>query len=221
MSHKKFSYLLPVARTKMIFCCNMVKIACAMLLMIASTSVMATNISIDSLKKLGREKLIELAAKKIDQADFKPEEYDRIVVKANSSSLIIEFGLSVLVQKKRSCFFDVVWVALAGNGDGMSIEGDCKEPVFYHRSASDQRKISFVFNAINKSNEIGHVDNHLPEGTRMKISKHLFYYEVETSDWSTFSSFKVNKVTGRISNARHKHYSQSNEEKADDFEIIN
>jgi len=49
---------------------------------------------IDSLKKLGRDSLIKLAIKKVNDPAFDPKAYDRIIVKADSSKLVVEFELS-------------------------------------------------------------------------------------------------------------------------------
>jgi hypothetical protein len=180
----------------------------------------ATDPKIDSLKKLGRAALIDLAVKKIDDSNFDRSQYDRIQVKASKESLIVEFALSISFKNRRSCYYDVVWVALAGSGSGKSVMGDCDEPSYFKRSNSEQRAINFIFKAINKSDEIGDIkDNKLPGGTKMDISNHTTYYYVETSSWSTYSYFRVNKLTGRISNAGHKHYARDHDEK-DEFEII-
>jgi hypothetical protein len=180
----------------------------------------ATDPKIDSLKKLGRSALIDLAVKKINDPDFDKDQYDRIVVKASDEALIVEFGLSIAFKKRRSCYYDVVWVALAGSGTGKSVMGECDEPEYFKRSKSEQQAIDSIFEAINKSDEIGHIkDKKLSGGTKMDISEHATYYYVETSSWSTYSYFKVNKLTGKISDAGHKHYARDNDEK-DEFEII-
>jgi hypothetical protein len=175
---------------------------------------------IDSLKKLGRDSLINLAVKKLNESAFKPNNYDRIIVKANENSLVVEFSLSIVLSDSKSCFYDFVFVALVGSGSGKSIKGDCENPKFYTFPKTDKKKINFVFDAINKSNEIGHIPNNkLDEDTKMEIVEKLNYYYVEVSNWSTFSHYKVNKLTGKIYEANHKHYDRSNEER-DDFEIV-
>lgn len=72
----------------------------------------------------------------------------------------------------------------------------------------------------NKSDDIGHVpESKLSKGTTMEIFDNTLSYDVETSSWSTFSYFSVNKITGKISRAGHKHYDRSDVEK-DEYEII-
>jgi len=160
-----------------------------------------------SLKKLGRDSLIRLAVKEINDPEFDPGSYDRVVVKANKTMLMVSFSLSIEVKSKNSCYYNTVWVDLAGNTVSKSSTGDCDEPRYYTPSSSDQKKIQFVFDAVNKSDEIGDIkDNKIPEGTTMEISEHLTYYYVEVSSWSTFSHYKVDKSSGKVSDAGHKHY---------------
>ncbi|HEY0653475.1 MAG TPA: hypothetical protein VGD65_10115 [Chryseosolibacter sp.] len=188
---------------------------------LANLMAHATDPKIDSLKKLGRTALIELAVKKINNPAFDPQQYDRIIVKANKESLIVSFGLSVVVKSKQICYYDAVWVALAGEEmSGGSIQGVCAETPYFTRTKELQEKIDAVFEAINKSTEVGHVpDKRLPDGTSMEITEHDSYYYVETSSWSTYSHFKVDKNTGKISEAGHKHYARDPDEE-ERWEII-
>jgi hypothetical protein len=183
----------------------------------AQTNPGKVKAKIDSLKKLGRDSLIKLAVAKEKGLDAKG--YDRIVVKAYEDKLVVEFSLSVKLVDG-SCYYDQVWVALVGSGTGRGIQGDCNETKYHKFSAKEKKKVQFVFDAINKSDEIGHMkDNAIPAGAHMTITEKLTCYLVEMSDWSTHSEYKVDKLTGKISNASHKHYAHSDEEK-DDFEIV-
>ncbi len=169
---------------------------------------------IEELTKLGRDSLIKSAGIKLNEPGFDPKNYDRIDVKYNAKSLIVEFELSIRLTGNKSCFYDRVFVALVGSGTGKSIQGDCDEPKFYVRTKSDQKKIDFVFDAINKDNEIGDVkDRKMPAGQKMDITEHLTYYYIEVSDWSTYSHYKIDKISGKISEANHKHYARDGEEK--------
>ena len=88
------------------------------------------------------------------------------------------------------------------------------------RTAKDQDKIVFVFHAINNSDKVGDIKyNTLPIGTTMTITERATYYAVATSSRSTHSEFKVNKLTGKISGASHKHYARKRDEEPE-WEII-
>lgn len=174
---------------------------------------------IDSLKKLGRDSLIRIAARNQYEQGLDPKGYDRIVVKAYEDKLVVEFGLSVTLIDG-SCFYDHVTVSLAGGGGGRGIKGDCNEPKYHKFTDKEKKKIQFVFDSINKSDEIGHLkDNKVGDGNTMTITEKLTHYFVEVSSWSTYSHYEVNKITGKITIANHKHYAHSGDEK-EDYEVI-
>lgn len=169
---------------------------------------------IKSFVALGRDSIIKLAVKKINDPGFDPKNYDRIEVKYNDKELKVEFSLSIVITGNKSCFYDRVFISFGEGSTGQSIQGDCAEPKYYVRSKSDQKKIDFVFDAINKDNEIGDLKSRkIPEGQKMDITEHLTYYYIEVSDWSTYSHYKIDKITGKISEANHKHYARDGEQK--------
>lgn len=180
------------------------------------------EIKIDSLKKLGKDSLIKLAVQRSGDKKIDPANYDRIIVRANKSSLVVEFSLSVQLITKKSCFYDHVAISLVGSGTSMNVKGDCDEPEFYSPSDPDKKKIQFVFDAINKSDEVGHLENNkISDENTMEITEHPGYYYVEISNWSTFSHYKVDKGTGKISEANHKHYAHDETESEKEvWEII-
>ncbi|MBK7310610.1 MAG: hypothetical protein KBG47_09580 [Bacteroidia bacterium] len=174
---------------------------------------------IDSLKKLGRDSLIKLAVYKVNESAFDPKGYDRVVVKAYKDRLVVEFALSVVLIDG-SCYYHHYSVALAGSGTGGGIQGSCDEPKYHKFTGKEKKKIQFVFDAINKSDEIGHLkDNKIDDGNTMTITEKLTSYYVEMDDWSTHSYYEVNKISGKISNANHKHYARNHDEKPE-YEII-
>jgi hypothetical protein len=177
------------------------------------------KLKIDSLKKLGRDSLIKLAITKENKPGFEAKGYDRIVVKAYKDKLEVDFSLSVKLVDG-SCFYDHVSVSLVGHGSGRSIQGDCEEPKYHQFTEKRKKKIQFVFDAINKDNEVGDLkDNKVSAGSHMTITEKLRYYYVENSSYSTYSHYKVDKITGNISDANHKHYAHSTDDK-DEFEVI-
>ncbi len=69
-------------------------------LLIAQISFAQNKAKIDSLKKLGRDSLISLAVKELNEPGFDPNAYDRIIVKASSTDVIVSFDLSVTFVSK-------------------------------------------------------------------------------------------------------------------------
>lgn len=162
---------------------------------------------IDSLKQLGRDSLIKLAVKKIADPTFNPKNYDRIIVKADSNKLWVEFELSIRFKSNSSCYYDAINVSLVGSGTSKSITGFCDNPKYYKPSSKQLKKIDFIFNSINKKNEIGDIPNKkLADDTVMEITEMMTYYHVEVSDGNTMSRYKIDKNSGKIFDATHKHY---------------
>ena len=162
---------------------------------------------IDSLKQLGRDSLIKLAVKKIEDPTFNPKNYDRIIVKSDTTKLWVEFELSIRFKSKGLCYYDAITVALVGGGTSKSITGFCDNPKYYKPSSKQLKKIDFVFNSINKKNEIGDIPNKkLDDDTVMDITEMLTYYHIEVSDGNTMSRYKIDKNSGAIFDAIHKHY---------------
>lgn len=181
---------------------------------------MRSQTKLDSLKALGRDSLIKLAVKKINDPNFISTNYDLIRVEANKTTLLVHFELSIHFVGARACHYDAVTIALFGSGTYSSITGDCEHVKFYDPSASDKKSIAFVFAAINKSDEVGHIpDNKLDKGTTMTITEKPTYYYVEVSSYSTYSHYKVDKISGKISEANHKHYAQEHQPANDWVEI--
>ncbi len=174
---------------------------------------------IDSLKKLGRDSLIKLAVIANGDPDFKAEGYDRIVVKVFPDKLIVEFSLSVVIFN--GCYYEHVSVALVGNGTSRGGDGYCNELKYHTFTAKEKKKIQFVFDAVNKSDEIGDIkDNKISPGNTMKITEKTLYYYVEVNSRSTYSHYKVDKLTGKISDANHKHYARSHPDEDEKYEVI-
>lgn len=162
---------------------------------------------VDSLKLLGRDSLIKLAVKKIGDPAFNPKHYDRIIVKYDTTKLWVEFELSIRFKNKGLCYYDAINVSLVGGGTSKSVTGFCDEPKYYKPSSKQLKKIDFIFNSINKKNEIGDIPNKkLDDNTIMEITEMLTYYHIEVSDGNTMSRYKIDKNSGKIFDATHKHY---------------
>lgn len=176
---------------------------------------------LEELTKLGRDSLIKLAVKKINDPKFIPANYDRVIVKADSENLIVCFDLSVVFKGSGMCYYDAITVSIFGNYGGNSVQGNCDEPKYYNPSKKVLSKIKFVFDVINKENEVGDIPgNKLDPGESMTISEHATYYYVEMSNYSTYSHYKINKITGAISDAGHKHYAHNSFETDNKWQII-
>lgn len=175
--------------------------------------------TVDDLKKLGRDSLIKMAVKELNDTAFHPEYYDVVEVMYKKDAMEVNFSLSVRFHSGKKCFIEHVTVGLLNSNNGNSSSGDCDEMSYYKPSKKLQKKIDFVFNAINKSDEVGHIPNNkLPAGTKMDITEYMTYYYVEVSDDVLYSHYKVDRNTGKISEAGHKEYASSPVE--DEWQIL-
>jgi hypothetical protein len=185
-------------------------------------SAQKKTMSAEELKKLGRDSLIKMAVHTVKDTAFHASYYQDVTVKANKEHVRVIFSNPVRLKMKKYCYYDAVEVDLSNGTVSRSLTGECDAPIiaFYKPTPEMNKKIAFVFDAINKSDEIGHVpDNKLPAGTIMDIIDNKNYYLVEVSDEDTFSTYKVDKTTGKISEANHKHYAK--EGPPSEWEIIN
>jgi len=184
------------------------------------TQAQKSKPTVEEFKKLGRDSLIKMAIAKINDSTFHAKYYDRVTVKANATTVQVEFELSIRLRSGKNCFYDNVSVGLLNGTTGTGVSGDCDKVTYYKPTSSSQKKIDFVFASINKSDEIGHLPgNKIPEGATMTIDEHSSYYYVEFSDESTFSHYKIDKSSGKISEAGHKEYARP-EKDPDNWEII-
>ncbi|HEY0653473.1 MAG TPA: hypothetical protein VGD65_10105 [Chryseosolibacter sp.] len=183
------------------------KAIASILIFVIATSATAADANIDSLKKLGRAALIDLAVKKLDDKRFDPKQYDRITVKATKSELLVEFALSVRVERPGDCYFAFVWVPLAGMGTMGMGDRACKEGSYYKGRKRDKKHIAFVLDAINKSKQVGRFkDNQVPAGTTLTIIPEKDVYKVGIADEGMHIGFNMDKRTGDISDVKRLYY---------------
>jgi hypothetical protein len=175
--------------------------------------------TVEELKKLGRDSLIKMAIREINDTAFHAQYYDVVEVRANKTSVEVDFSLSIRFHSGKKCFYEHVYVGLLNGPTGKSSSGECDEMDYYKPSKKLQKKIDFVFSSINKSSEVGPIPNNtLPAGTKMDITEYTGYYYVEVSDDITYSHYKVDRNTGKISEAGSKEYAGSPD--TDKWEII-
>lgn len=182
-------------------------------LMLLATTVMAQ--SAKELSKLPKEKLIELATAKINDLNFRAGDFTNIEVWLEEDELTIEFKHTIQFIPKRGQFYYSISVDFVSGTTGHSIKGDGPDDaeIFFYDPNKYKDEIKFVFDAINNSDgEIGKIpEGKLPDGI-MTIQEEAGYYDVSVDSYSTHSYYKVKKGSGKIYDARHKHYDRSGNE---------
>jgi hypothetical protein len=168
--------------------------------------------SAKELSKLPKEKLIELAAAKINDSTFRAGDFTKIEVWLEDDELTIEFEHIIRFIPKRGQFYYSLTVDFISGTTGHSIKGEGPDDaeIFFYDPSKYKDQIKFVFDAINNSDgEIGKIpEGKLPDGT-MTIQEEAGYYDISVDSYSTHSYYKIKKGSGKIYDAGHKHYDRS------------
>ncbi len=187
----------------------------ALLLFMMALHLTTMAQSAKELSKLPKEKLIEMAAAKIDEPSFRASDFTQIEVWLEDKELTVEFNHVIRFIPKRGQYYYSVSVDLVSGSSGRSIKGDGPddEDIQFYDPKKFQDQIKFVFDAINNSNgEIGKIpEGKMPDGT-MEIKEEAGYYDISVDSHSTHSYYKIKKSTGKIYDAGHKHYARDGSE---------
>lgn len=160
------------------------------------------------LSKLSKEKLVALAASKMDKKSFKVSDFTDIQIWLEGDELQVIFSHAIQYIPAKGQFYYAAHVELVTGSSSLSIQGKGPddEDIQFYSPAKFKKQIKFVFDAINKSDEVGSIpEGQLPEGT-MKIYENIGHYDVSVDSYSTHSSYKVKKGSGKIYDAGHKHF---------------
>ena len=195
------------------------------------------NSRVKKFKKLGRERIIQLAAEELrreadSESNFKVENFDQIKVMASEKNIYVTFSMSFRYVPLNSSAYYGVYVSLTE--DMMSYRShDNREDEYNYRQLlkffvprkESKKAIAFVINAINKSGKVGSIDNgKLPENDYMIIRDKPSYYGIErVSRVSKYvlSFYKIDKISGKIYDATHEQLAplpeENNEEKFEEI----
>ena len=177
-------------------------------LILLTQSTMAQTVS--ELRKLPKDSLIKMAAKKITEPSFDIKDFTRIEIWAEGDEITVDFDHAIRFIPMKGQFYYNVSVELVRASSSRQIIGDGpfdEEVHFFKLTNKHQEKIQFVRDAINNSNgEVGKIpEGQLPDGT-MTITEKATYFDISVDSESTHSYYKIEKGTGKIYDAGHKHY---------------
>jgi hypothetical protein len=164
----------------------------------------------DELRKLPKDSLVKMAAKKFREPSFDVSDFSQVEVWAEDGELTVELGHVIRFIPKRGQYYYSVSVNLvAGNSSRQIMGNGDEDDIPFYKPKIFQDKIDFVFTSINKSNgDVGKIPKGgLPDGT-MTITEKTTYYDIEVDSESTHSYYKIKKSNGEIYDAGHKHYSR-------------
>jgi len=186
-----------------------------LLLLLVSTVSCAQNqkmkTEVDKIKELGKDSIIQLAMD-ISSFRFEKSNFESITISANHEDVYVSFNnpvkyiplsMDYLTDLHVSIVNKTVNYDIIANPIG-SVSTASAQPRFY---IPNKKVIQFVFNAINKSKEVGDPSTDNIE-FNMTIKEKDTYYDVLVVSGVQESNYKVKKETGEIYDAIHAHLSK-------------
>ena len=169
------------------------------------------NQKVKELKEKGRDSIIKKALKMFDNKINK-EDYI-ISVKANKTSVIVNFHSPVVFLRKNSVYHHQfgcnmiehsTWAGIISNPHDYG--SDKNKIPYYSHSGDAEKHIQIVFDAVNKSDEVGSVSiNDFSFDDSMIIRDHKNYYEITVLSPYQESFYKIDKKTAEVYDAGHAH----------------
>jgi hypothetical protein len=166
---------------------------------------------VENLISLGKDSIIQIALSLVDE-DVKIENFSKIMVVTNGSLVYVSFMNPIKYLPMGSVFYFDVGVNVLDKTINYSptsntqLETNAKIP-FYIETPESLKHIQFVIEAINKSGEIGSVNIETFQDN-MTIREHKNYYEIIVVSETTESSYKIEKISGKVYDAIHAHLEQ-------------
>ncbi|KAJ5068494.1 hypothetical protein M0811_02427 [Anaeramoeba ignava] len=172
--------------------------------------------TIEEAKKLGREKLIQIAINKIQSSFSKPFEtshYDHIRVESNSKNIRVRFYSNINLILLNTAYVYGVTVNLFESSMSYDIkenpedfEYDFNKMEQFIPNEKSEKALQFILDSINKSEEVGNIDKKKMNYDQIiDIYEFDDYYSVTNDDPYTRSFYKISKSNGKVYDGRHKH----------------
>ncbi len=164
---------------------------------------------------LGKDSIIQLALKKIERAGLSTDEgvniesFTQIKVLTDGKEVWVSFSNPIKYLPPKTVFYFDVGIGLlegivSRNRVSNPEDYDEKTISFYKETKETEMNIQFVFEAINKSGEIGSIDITNFEDN-MIIREYENYYDISIVSESQESSYKIEKTSGKIYDSEHAH----------------
>jgi hypothetical protein len=167
------------------------------------------NKEVEEIIALGKDSIVQLALNIINK-EVGVESFSKITVTTNGKQIYVLFSNSIIYLPLNTVFYTDMGVSLLKNQSFYSPVanpyGYNQDPVpFYKHTEEENRVIQFVLEAINKSDEIGDIDDIENIEGGMIIRENENYYDILAVSEDQESSYKIEKISGRIYDAGHAH----------------
>ncbi|MDW7692205.1 hypothetical protein R9C00_14310 [Flammeovirgaceae bacterium SG7u.111] len=162
---------------------------------------------VEDIIRLGKDSIVQLALNLIDER-IDVQNFSKIKVMTDGKKVYVSFMNPIKYLPINSAFYFDIGVDLSektvvygpvSNG----VEHEEKIPFYIHTNET-KLNIQFVMEAINKSDEVGSIDVDNFEDD-MIIRESENYYSIHTVSESQESSYKIEKISGKIYDSEHAH----------------
>jgi hypothetical protein len=167
------------------------------------------NKEVEEIVLLGKDSIVQLALKLIDEKAGM-RNFTEIKVMTNGKEVYVSFRNPIKYLPIKSVFYFDVRVSLFekitsyGPVFNGTVEYDKMNIPFYKETKETKMNIQFVIEAINKSAEVGSIDM-ANFDDNLIISEYENYYDIRVVSEFQESSYKIEKISGKISDAEHAH----------------
>ncbi|WP_422858244.1 hypothetical protein ACOKFD_12585 [Flagellimonas sp. S174] len=157
---------------------------------------------------LGKDSIVQLALELIDE-EVSTQNFTKINVMTNGEEVYVSLRNPIKYLPIKSIFnFDIGISILAKtvvyNPISNGVFDDEHKAPFYERTNEIDKNIEFVIESINKSTEVGSI-NTIDFDDDMIIQEHKNHYDVSLISKFQESSYKIEKLSGKIYDAQHAH----------------
>lgn len=177
---------------------------------------------VEEILLLGKDSIVQIALKNIGR-EVSLESFNKITVSTDGREIWVSFSNPIKYLPQETIFYFDVAVGLLQNLVSMGpisnpLDYNEKNISFYKETEEIKMNIQFVLEAINKSSEVGSIDITDFEDN-MIIREYENYYDISIVSEFQESSYKIEKVSGKIYDTEHAHLEPANIEHDDKYEF--
>ncbi|MEQ8475300.1 hypothetical protein [Fulvivirga sp.] len=191
---------------------KLIKVFVLFLMIINSTSSysqeLAMNKEVQEVMQLGKDSIVQLALELLDEK-ASVQNFGKIKVMTDGNDVYVSFRNPIKYLPLESAFYFDALVHVIEKTTGKSpvfnrIEPN-EEPITFYKPTEDTEvNIQFVTEAINKSDAVGQFDAANFDDDMIIYEKEK-YYAVSVVSEGQESSYKIEKVSGKVYDAEHAH----------------
>lgn len=179
------------------------------------------NRDVEEIIALGKDSIVQLALKSINDNELdmtytkaRKEDFKKIKILTNGKDILVSLANPIKYLPQKTVFIFDFWVELLGKTISTNIASN---PANYEQNIPDHNipffketketkaRMQFIFDAINRSDEIGSIDDGSSFEDDMIIRDRENYYDIIVYSESQTSFYKIEKTSGKIYDATHKH----------------